>query len=132
MHWGVISVYPVALISDITWVPVAEGSLQAPLYGRWYATRGKEGLKPTGDLAKVIELLDKVYEAQDEGERQQYASEIIRINAENLWSIGTVLFGKEVVVVKNNFRNWPETAHVDWVLKSIKNCRPEQFFFKQK
>ena len=104
----------------------------APEYGRWYATEGKAGERPTGDVAKLQEIYDKIKVTADEKEREHLAKEIIKLHIKNLWLIGTVGELPRVVVVKNNFRNVPEKLIQDDPLRTPGNANPQQFFFKQK
>ncbi|NPV81572.1 MAG: hypothetical protein HPY52_15140 [Firmicutes bacterium] len=54
----------------------------------------------------------------------------MRINAENIWNIGLVGGLPHLVIVKNHFRNVPETAISDWLQLTPGNTVPEQYFFK--
>jgi len=56
---------------------------------------------------------------------------LIKLSAENLWSIGTVGIAPVPVVVKNNLRNVPEKSFREWVCLQISHTRTEQFFFKK-
>lgn len=126
--------YPQFLTYPYWLVPYANVSRIAPLTGVWYQTGGKAGEAPTGDLKKVIELYDRVIRTPDSRERLRLAEEIVRLNSENLWSIGTVGLAPATMgigVVKNNFRNVPQKALSDVTLYSPGNTHPEQYFFKR-
>ena len=78
-----------------------------------------------------------VYRARDqavgevnEEKRIELASQGLDIASENVWAIGTYLLAKAFMVVKNNFRNVPEEAVSDWVLRTPKNTHTEQYFIK--
>ena len=109
-------------------MPFGSVSRIAPLSGVWYASGGKEGVEPTGELARVIELHDKADSATPE-EKIELAQEVFRMQADNLWTIGTVgntpaVLG--IAVVNNDFRNVPgNQPHQWWYI-----FRPEQFFFR--
>ncbi|MGQ9632586.1 MAG: hypothetical protein ACUVXI_20070 [bacterium] len=111
--------------------PHTRGLNNAPLYGLWYATRGKEGEEPSGDIRKAMELYDKYIVTVDERERTKIGKELIRLSAENAWFIGTIGLLPDIVVVKNDFRNVPEEAPSDWILKTPGNTYPEQYFIKK-
>ena len=80
------------------------------------------------ELARVIELHDKADSATPE-EKIELAQEVFRMQADNLWTIGTVgntpaVLG--IAVVNNDFRNVPgNQPHQWWYI-----FRPEQFFFR--
>jgi peptide/nickel transport system substrate-binding protein len=101
-------------------------------YWRWYRTGGKEGEKPPEDIVKVYQLYDKAKSTTNETARTNYAHEIMRLNAKNLWVIGIVGVLPQIVIVKNNFRNVPEDAIQDWLQLTEGNTYPEQYFFKTK
>ncbi len=103
-----------------------------PLAGLWYQSAGESGVEPTGDLREVLDLTEQAKGVSEE-ERIELGQEIFRLNADNLWTIGTVGLSPMVmgvVVVKNNFRNVPEKAANTVVVQTPGSARPEQFFFK--
>jgi len=102
----------------------------APLYGLWYATGGKSGEEPKGDIKKLYELWDKIIETSSTVERDKLVRQIIALHRKNLWIIGTVGGGVVIGIAKNNFRNVPEDLIWDDTLRSPANAYPEQFFFK--
>jgi len=103
----------------------------APLYGQWYSTGGKGGEEPKGDIRRIYDLWDKITVTADETQRNRLFKEIINIHKRNIWMIGIVGELPQPVVVKSNFRNVPDGIVWDDTLRSPKNARPEQFFFKQ-
>lgn len=109
-------------------------TLFAPAVATWVQSNGKSGEPPWGDLQKVIDLYEQLIVTLDPQERIHLMHEILRINAENVWNIGTV--GRvpstmALVIVKNNFRNVPENGLEDVVLSNPKHTLPEQYFIKQ-
>ncbi|MBV7327965.1 ABC transporter substrate-binding protein [Chloroflexi bacterium TSY] len=114
-------------------MPYANISRIGPLAGNWYQSAGESGVEPTGDLRRVTDLTEQGKGASAE-ERIEMGQEIFRLNADNLWTIGTVGLTPMVmgtVVVKNNFRNVPETAFNTVVVQTPGSARPEQFFIQQ-
>jgi peptide/nickel transport system substrate-binding protein len=103
----------------------------APLVRQWYLTNGAEGVEPTPEIARLVEIID---EAKVSGRERQIelAQELFRIWADNVWEIGTVGLTpmvQGVVVVNQDLMNVPETAGNDWPLRTPGNARPETFFF---
>ncbi len=103
----------------------------APLYALWYTSGGKSGEEPKGDIRKLYEIWDQVQVTVDEAQREELFKEIINLHKENIWMIGTVGELPQPVVVKNNVRNVPDDVVWDDSLRTPKNSRPEQFFFKK-
>jgi len=114
------------------YLPYSNESLHAVLYALWYNTGGKSGVEPKGDLRKTLELYDRIKATTDEGEQIQLWDEIMRLNAENLWVLGTLSSPPLIGVVKNNFRNIAEHGIYTWIGHSPGSLDPEQFFIKQK
>lgn len=103
----------------------------APLYATWYNTGGKGGEEPKGDIKKIYELWDKVRSTPNETQRNRLFKEIINLHKKNIWMIGLVGEVPTLIVAKNNFRNIPDGILWDDNIRSPKNGRPEQFFFKK-
>ncbi len=125
----------IPLVEPFYWIPgTGTGSPpnNAIEYWRWYRTGGKEGEKPPEDIVKVYQLYDKAKSTTNEVARTNYAHEIMRLNAKNLWVIGIVGCLPQIVIVKNNFRNVPEVAIQEWIQLTEGNTCPEQYFFKTK
>ena len=103
----------------------------APLMRKWYETNGAEGVEPTPEIAKIVEIID---EAKVSGRDRQIelAHELFQIWADNIWEIGTVGLTpmvQGVVVVNKDLMNVPDTAGNDWPLRTPGNTRPESFFY---
>jgi peptide/nickel transport system substrate-binding protein len=104
-----------------------------PVNGLWWTSGGKSGVEPTGNLKKVMDLTEKG-KTVSEAERAELGKEIIRINCEEIWSIGTVGLSpmvQGVVVAKNKLRNVPEKLSNSVVPLSPGNAFPEQWFWKK-
>ncbi|MCC6176039.1 MAG: ABC transporter substrate-binding protein [Chloroflexi bacterium] len=111
--------------------PFDNRSWMAPLYGTWFSSGGQKGEKPEGDLGKAQELFNQFKATTDPAKQIELGKQIIKLESDNLWVIGTVGAVPSIVVVKNNFRNVPENAVTDWIFMSPGNLDPAQFFFKK-
>ncbi len=112
------------------YTPVEHSTYWAPEWGNWYATGGKAGEEPTGDARESQKLYDQLKVTVDQAKQVEIMTEIYRLYLKNLWSIITVGRYPAPMIVKNNFRNVPETGINAWPLKSPAYTRPEQYFFK--
>ena len=102
-----------------------------PLWRRWYATGGKEGMEPTPEMKRIVEIVDKARTVGPD-EQVKLSQELYRIWADNVFEIGTIGLTpmvQGVVVVGTKFRNVPTTLGNDWPLRSPGNARSEQFYF---
>ncbi|MBC7321194.1 ABC transporter substrate-binding protein [bacterium] len=98
----------------------------APLYGLWYATGGKGGEAPTGDIKKLYELWDKAMSTTNKARMISLIKEAVNLHKKNIWMIGTVGEWPYLCIAKNNFRNVPEG-----VVQIPRFACPEQYFFKK-
>jgi peptide/nickel transport system substrate-binding protein len=130
--WGMDgALYPLWLNYAYWIVPWVQGSSRiGPAYGLWRDTNGEQGKEPTGDMGRALELFDQAVAEVDEEKRIALASQVLDIASEGVWAIGTYLLAKGFFVVKNSFRNVPEAAVSDWILRTPKNTHTEQYFIK--
>lgn len=99
----------------------------------WFTTNGARGEAPPegSPERRAYEIYAQVKATTDRDELVALMRELIRLNVENHWYIGTVGDMPHIVIVKNNFRNVPEMAVSDWLQKTPGNTWPEQYFIKQ-
>lgn len=117
-------------------MPYASASRIGPLSGIWYQSGGTQGIEPTGDLRKVLDIFDEATVTIDQAAQDELAKQIFRINTANLWTIGTVggtPLEQGVVVIKDYFYNVPESTperHVfnEDSVHTPANCVPAQYF----
>ncbi|MGE0417195.1 MAG: ABC transporter substrate-binding protein [Acetobacteraceae bacterium] len=103
-----------------------------PLWRRWYATGGKEGVAPPPEMKRIVDIVNTARTVGPE-EQVKLSQELYRIWADNVWEIGTIGLTpmvQGVVVVNTKMHNVPKTLGNDWPLRSPGNARTEQFYFK--
>ncbi len=114
--------------------PRSEPSLTlAPLVRRWINSNGAEGVEPTPELQRLMDIIDEA-KLSDRDRQIELAQELFRLWADNVWEIGTVgltTMVQGVIVVTDSLQNVPEVAGNDWPLRTPGNTRPEQYFFAQ-
>ena len=84
-------------------------------YARWWNTGGKEGIKPEGDILRMMELYQEFVKEPDPDVRLEIGRDLIELSARTILGIGTVGLAPIPVVAKDNLRNVPEDATRDWV-----------------
>lgn len=101
-----------------------------PREGRYYATGGREGEPPEGFMAELVELYDRAKTEPDPERRHQLALDAIEIQLrEGPFMLGTSGRQFDPVIVRNNFRNVPETGILGpWAIAQPASKFPEQFF----
>jgi len=110
--------------------PVANNCYWAPLYGTWYASGGKSGEEPKGEIKKLLDLYEEGRTTVNAKKRTEIVEQVFKLHSENLWLIGMVSYAPWPCVVKNNFRNVKEFV-VTNEMRGIGYIHPEQFFFKK-
>ncbi len=96
-------------------VPMHQDQLQWPVWGQHYETSGLTGETP--DLAPVqrlLELAEAWRLAGSSAEKEDAWHEILKIHAEQVYSIGTVSGVPQPVVVSNRLHNVPPEALYAW------------------
>jgi peptide/nickel transport system substrate-binding protein len=113
---------------DPRWfLPYSNSSFHALDYARWFRSEGAKGSKPPPEMLRVIELFRQIERTVDEQEQIRLFKEIIEINRQNLWVIGTVGSIPQLFIVKDTFRNVPEVAVGCWPLRTPGATAPESY-----
>jgi len=117
------------LIQPFYYFPYRSGTppSTAGLWYDWYTSGGTEGEEPPEAAKRQYELYDMIKGATPE-ELPALAEEFFDNASENIWFIGTVGDLPAVGVVKNNFRNVPDSAVSDWLQQTPGNTNIEQYF----
>ncbi len=97
-------------------VPTTQAQVEWPMWGQYLETKGKSG--EAVDMPEVQEL-QKLYKAwfaaKDTFERRDIWQKILKIHAENTFSIGLVAGVPQPIVVSNKLHNVPEEGIFNWV-----------------
>lgn len=120
-------------VSPMWFVPMSNGweNSWCPLWGQWYLSKGKAGEEPPEELKKQLKRWETLKTAVDDETRIEAGKAILRSQAENLWTIGTVGLAPHPMVVRKNLRNVPEESFYGWDTFWTYLAHPEQFFFKK-
>ncbi|SCX98663.1 ABC transporter substrate-binding protein [Butyrivibrio sp. INlla14] len=89
-------------------VPIAQAAEWYGEYGTYYATKGAQGVEPTGDMAKLVELYDKWRLTADETERDSYQAEIYKIHQDNLWTIAYLKAEGYYELINSSIKNYAD------------------------
>lgn len=97
----------------VPFVPIAEAAEWYGEYGTYYGTNGEQGVQPTGDMAKLIEIYEKWNATPDPDERDAYALEIYEIHKNNLWTIAYLEGQGSYNLVSTAIKNYPDNLVSD-------------------
>jgi peptide/nickel transport system substrate-binding protein len=100
-------------------------------FGLYYASLGRDGEAPSGDVKRAVELYDMVKGEPDAARKRKEQNEILLLGAQGVWSTPIVGAYIQPVIVRNSLRNVPARAVNAWPLRSPGYTNPEQYFFKK-
>ena len=106
---------PTADMSPAEYAPTRQMSLQWPRWGQYYETSGSAGEAPDLAPARALLALHRAWIGSlERSERERIWHEILRINADNVFTIGLVGGVFQPVLVGRALRNVPEEAIYSW------------------
>ena len=95
--------------------PTLEDQLQWPQWGMYHTSGGRSGVKADMPAAMRLETLYASWmTAKDTAERARVWTEMLIINADEVFTIGMINAVPQPVVISNRLRNVPETALYSW------------------
>jgi peptide/nickel transport system substrate-binding protein len=119
----------VPMVDPIYIFPFDERSWMAPAYGLWYKTKGADGIEPTEEFKRAMDLYDEYTLTTDADRQVEIGKEIVRLSTENLWTLGTVGLVPNPVVVNNCFMNVGEIHTADWIIMTPGTQDPAHYYF---
>ena len=112
--------------------PTSQVQLQWPKFGQYYETSGKSGVAP--DIPEVRELAELYREWRVSGsseERERIWHRMLRIHAEQQFTIGVVAGVPQPVVVREALVNVPEAGFYNWDPGAFFGIyRPDTFWYR--
>src|SRR4051812_21273031 len=112
---GVTTAAPTVDTSPREFVPVMLGGLQWPKWGLFIESHGKQGEPCDMDEGKkLLDLLHEWERSTEAAERRKAWDEMLAVNAEQVFSIGTVNAVRQPVTVGKKLRNVPEKGYWAW------------------
>jgi len=100
---------------------------------QWLTTDGEEGLEPPDEIKELWEVVAEwLQEPYGTARYKELGKQMLRINAENLWLIGTVGLVPRAAIVKNTVRNAPQPGQTLSVEYGMWNYyQPEQWWIEE-
>ena len=89
-------------------VPVQQAAEWYGDFGTWVGTNGENGVEPTGDMAKLVEIWKKWEATPDTAERDAYNLEIYEIHKANLWTIAYLKGAGTYNLISSKLKNYPD------------------------
>lgn len=97
------------------YTPTSRLQYQWPKWGLYGSSNGKKGEKPElGSVLKLIELQKQWQQTADPKEQQEIWHQILKINSDNVFTLGTINTSFRPVVVNKDLRNVPKKGIYSW------------------
>jgi len=109
--------------------PVMSENNFAPKQAAYYLSQGKSGVKLTPEMEDLTKRYEQLLV---EGDKQAFAdevNEVMKLHAENLWSIGILRYTPSPAVVHNRMKNVPNKLYS--VYKSPFYHYKEQYYISE-
>jgi peptide/nickel transport system substrate-binding protein len=128
---GLDNAVPTPQMPPFELAPVRQDHYSWPKWGQWYETMGKNGEEPDNVTARRLLNLYRGWLGSSEPEESaRIWSEMLALNAEQLYTIGTVAGELQPIVIKQSMRNVPEKALYSWEPTSLLGIyRIEEFYY---
>ena len=128
------------VVSPRYFVPTENACNFAVGYARWFFKGGLYGdpraqtlgciaPPPDSDILKVMQLYNELCAFSEPTQQKEVLDRILKINAENLWTINVSTPPPVLVIVKDGFKNVPPKAVSCWEFKSPGNAGIETYYF---
>ena len=131
MFFGNENGIPTPYSSPEEFVPIHQQSLEWPMWGQYYETHGNAG-EPVDmeEPKRLLELYEKWIAAKTREEKVAAWEEILKINADQVYTIGLIAEVPQPVVVADALRNVPVEGIYNWDPGAqFGMYRPERFWF---
>ncbi len=101
------------------------------LWSNWYLLSGSKGEKPPPQIQQLLDWWLEMGTTMDERRRVELGKYILRSQAENLWTIGTVGLAPQPVVVSNHLHNVPRRGYWGWDNRWTLPYHPETWYLEK-
>ena len=129
------------LINPELYVPVLTSAF-APTYGKWMARGGLYGSPeallpgaeeppPAHPVRRAMDLYDQALQASSLPEQVEVFRNVLKIAADNLWSINISTPAPVLAVVSSDMKNVPLRMRASWEFLSPSNAGVETFYFSR-
>jgi len=117
------------LFGSNNYFPVMAGNNFAPKQSAYYLSQGKGGEKPTPEMLQLSNLYEELLTEGDKAAFAAKVNEVMKLHAENLWTIGILRYTASPAVVHNRMKNVPKKLYS--VYKSPFYHNKEQYYISE-
>jgi peptide/nickel transport system substrate-binding protein len=129
---GLDNAVPTPLMPPTELAPVRQEHYSWPKWGQWFETLGRSGEKPDDPAAeKLLALYEKWLKTTHEDMSAAIWKDMLALQAEQQFTIGTVAGELQPIVVNKRMRNMPEKAMFSWEPTSLLGVyRIDEFYYE--
>lgn len=118
LHWAV----------DGMWkAPLQVASYYAPLYGLYFQSSGKAGVKPPPEHQQLLDWYQELRATPDENRRLELGRAVLKQWSEQCYVIG-ICRAPVLAIISDRFKNVPQELNYDYRLRSPGHFGIEQFY----
>lgn len=100
-------------------------------WATWYLSAGEQGEVPPPVIRRLIDDWVEMTTSTDEARRIELGKAILRSQAENVWTIGTLGLAPQPVVVSDALMNVPRRGYWGWDNRMTYSYHPETWSFRE-
>ncbi len=120
------------LLDPRWYFPYSSESLNAPLFGLWFQSKGSRGEGPPAEIKDQMKTYDDILKTVSNEKQSELFKKIIESDERNLWVIGLVQDPPDYYVVSKRMFNVPKRDIQSWIYPNPGPTHPEQFSFEPK
>jgi len=130
---GIPNGLPTPALAPKDFIPSSQDQYQWPRWGQYVETQGGAGeAADLPEAQRLVELNSLWEQADSTAEREKVWSEILKIHADSVFTLGTVRQVPQPVVVSNDLNNVPEEGIYNWNPGAFFGMyRPDTFWFNE-
>lgn len=122
----------IALVMDPrSYFAFSTESLFGVAWADYWRSEGSRGIEPPPAAVEQQQLYEQLQITVDSAEQDRIMNAILDIAAENFWVMGVTKYYKGYGIVKNNFKNVPDTVWQWHVSAAPAQTNPEQYYIEQ-
>ncbi|MDR3603359.1 MAG: ABC transporter substrate-binding protein [Syntrophaceae bacterium] len=120
------------LLDPRWYFPYSSESLNAPLFGLWFQSKGSRGEEPPPEINDQMKTYSDILKTVSSEKQRELFKKIIESDEKNLWVIGLVQDPPDYYVVSKRMFNVPKRDIQSWIYPNPGPIHPEQFSFEPK
>ena len=100
-------------------------------WARWLLTEGTRGEEPPQEVKDLFDWWEGMNTTFDDNRRLELGKKILRSQAENVWTIGTVGIAPHPIIVNDKLQNVPKNGYWGWDGRWSAPYYPETWYLKE-